>query len=117
MAEQHLWCVCVSDRALGQGGASVACGQRGRVGGADPSGSRREDALEGTLGNTPSPQHVMESQAVNCLQVQEELRNREDGSGTVGRFSTGLAALPLPPGEEITLISHILTCLELFSKA
>lgn len=68
MAEQHLWSVRVSDRALGQGGASVTRGQRGLVGGAD---HRREDAVEGKLGNTPlSPQHVMESQAVeNCLQV------------------------------------------------
>lgn len=53
VAEQHLWRVRVSDLALGQGGASVACGQRGLVGGADHSGSRREDALEGKLGNTP----------------------------------------------------------------
>lgn len=52
MAEQHLWSVRVSDCALGQGGALVACGQRGLVGGAEHSGSRREDALEGKLRNT-----------------------------------------------------------------
>lgn len=43
----------MSDRALGQGGASVAWGQRGLVGGADHSGSRRKDAPEGKLGNSP----------------------------------------------------------------
>lgn len=35
--------------------------------------------------------------AENCLQVQEEFRNRkEDGSGRTGRLSRALAGVPVP---------------------